>query len=163
MSKILVTNSENQVWSENENGTWSESIPEPLWVGWRLRKAKCICGKKFKQKMAYQLHYRYAHTNNKEYTRTPKGMARIMNSTTPSDTPQDALDSLRQLIQDALATVEYDYRAAHKEILEQILAKMISREEVKAALATPKGHIPDESCCYQCDLRSELLKRWGLS
>lgn len=30
------------------DGTWVPSVPEPLWVGFRLRIAECECGARFK-------------------------------------------------------------------------------------------------------------------
>lgn len=42
---------------------WRPSCPEPFWVGWRLRKAKCECGEVFKARRGrtagerYKLHW----------------------------------------------------------------------------------------------------------
>ncbi|MDE2096474.1 MAG: hypothetical protein KGL39_04450 [Patescibacteria group bacterium] len=45
----------------NAKGQWVPSIPYPLFVGFRLRKAVCECGRKFKSQEAYEGHYALKH------------------------------------------------------------------------------------------------------
>ena len=68
---------ENGTWQENEDGTWSVAIPEPYFVGWRLKKALCDCGLTFKNRDLYREHYRTEHTDGKKYGRTPKGLVEL--------------------------------------------------------------------------------------
>lgn len=57
--------------AQRGDGTWEQGIPEPFWVGWRLRKARCECGRVFKRtgrkgasaRTLYRIHYRAAHLN----------------------------------------------------------------------------------------------------
>lgn len=46
---------------QNARGDWVPAIPEPMWVGFRLRRAECTCGKKFSNRDGYRDHYAYAH------------------------------------------------------------------------------------------------------
>jgi hypothetical protein len=39
---------------------WRPAIPLPLYVGFGLRKCQCFCGKRFKDRKAYEAHYLYA-------------------------------------------------------------------------------------------------------
>ena len=45
---------------KTSDGRWVPAIPEPLWVGWRLRKPSC-CEIKFKTLADYEKHYRAEH------------------------------------------------------------------------------------------------------
>lgn len=46
---------------QNLIGQWVPAIPEPLFVGWRLRKCRCACGETFKGRTAYRGHYALVH------------------------------------------------------------------------------------------------------
>ena len=46
---------------QNAKGRWVPAVPEPLWVGFRLRKAKCHCGEVRKSRQSYVEHYVYEH------------------------------------------------------------------------------------------------------
>lgn len=47
--------------AQNERGEWVPVPPEPLFVGLRLRKARCSCGETFRDRRAYRGHYAIAH------------------------------------------------------------------------------------------------------
>lgn len=49
------------VCQENDRGEWVPAIPEPLFVGWRLRRCRCNCGETFKDRVTYRGHYALAH------------------------------------------------------------------------------------------------------
>lgn len=52
---------------QRSDGSWVPSVPEPLWVGWRLRTAQCICGEKFKRcRCPFNDDY-HAHTALERY------------------------------------------------------------------------------------------------
>lgn len=51
----------NGVGVENNRGEWVPPIYCPYYFGWRLKKCKCICGKKFKNEEDYRAHYAYKH------------------------------------------------------------------------------------------------------
>jgi len=51
----------DQTQIQNKRGEWVPAIPEPLFVGWRLRKCRCDCGETFKDKVSYQGHYALVH------------------------------------------------------------------------------------------------------
>lgn len=38
---------------------WRPSVAEPMWVGFGLRKAKCECGRVFKDRETYRNHFIY--------------------------------------------------------------------------------------------------------
>lgn len=46
---------------QNDCGEYVPAIPEPLFVGWRLRRCRCDCGETFKDRMAYRGHYALVH------------------------------------------------------------------------------------------------------
>lgn len=46
---------------QNKRGEWVPAIPEPFFYGFKLRKAKCDCGDKFKTRKRYQEHYALEH------------------------------------------------------------------------------------------------------
>jgi hypothetical protein len=46
---------------QTRDGRWVPAIPEPLWVGWRLRRARCLCGRTFRDAETYQGHYALEH------------------------------------------------------------------------------------------------------
>lgn len=56
---------EIEVRTLNRRGEWVEAIPEPLWVGLGLRRARCgKCGHTFSGKrngLRYREHYAYQH------------------------------------------------------------------------------------------------------
>lgn len=56
-------------WSQNDDGTWSEAIPMPMYG---LRKS-CSCGEKFWSMRSYENHYRSNHTDGLAYIRKPEG------------------------------------------------------------------------------------------
>ena len=72
----------HSVMQENPDGTWSQAIPEPFFVGFKLKKAQCDCGKVFKNREAYREHWQLEHTDGQKYNRTPQGMVEIA---TPKD------------------------------------------------------------------------------
>lgn len=37
------------------------AIPEPLYVGWRLKKSRCDCGEVFRERVQYRGHYALVH------------------------------------------------------------------------------------------------------
>lgn len=45
----------------NKRGEYVPAVPEPLYVGWRLKKCQCDCGEVFKTRREYRGHYAYAH------------------------------------------------------------------------------------------------------
>ena len=47
--------------AQNKRGEWVPVPPEPLFVGFRLRKCQCSCGEVFKTRAAYRGHYALAH------------------------------------------------------------------------------------------------------
>ena len=61
---------DDTIWSQNSDGTWSESIPLP-YQG--LRKGCWFCGVKFFRLGSYQDHYRSNHTDGLAYIRKPEG------------------------------------------------------------------------------------------
>lgn len=61
---------DDTIWAQNEDGTWSESIPLP-YMG--LRKVCWFCGAKFFRTKSYQDHYRCNHTDGLAYIRKPEG------------------------------------------------------------------------------------------
>lgn len=73
MGKSILVNS----WEQLKDGTWREATPYPYFVGWRLRKAKCECGKKFKNYDKYAEHYQEMHTLGKRYKRTKDGLTEL--------------------------------------------------------------------------------------
>ena len=46
---------------QNNDGSWGPAIPEPFFVGWRLRKCRCDCGRVFKSRDKYREHYAAGH------------------------------------------------------------------------------------------------------
>lgn len=50
-----------EIMVQNRYGHYVPAIPEPFWVGWRLRKARCDCGATFRGKAAYEGHYALVH------------------------------------------------------------------------------------------------------
>jgi hypothetical protein len=50
-----------RVQTENKYGEWVPSIPEPEFIGYKLRHCKCDCGEKFATKLAYRSHYALIH------------------------------------------------------------------------------------------------------
>ena len=69
------------VFTMREDGLCERAIPYPYFVGWGLRKAKCECGKKFKNIDLYNQHYRDFHTDGKIYERTPQGYVEVTPTT----------------------------------------------------------------------------------
>lgn len=65
---VLVT--EDKIFQQNADGTWSEAIPLPFYG---LRK-HCSCGRKFWREANYYRHYQREHTDGIAYERTPTGM-----------------------------------------------------------------------------------------
>lgn len=47
--------------AQNDRGEWVPIPPEPLFVGFGLRKSKCSCGETFRDRIAYRGHYALAH------------------------------------------------------------------------------------------------------
>jgi hypothetical protein len=64
MSKMI---SNDGVWRENEDKTWSQDIPLPFYG----LKNKCGCGRSFWKVANYEKHYKKSHTDGKIYKRTP--------------------------------------------------------------------------------------------
>lgn len=53
---------EPTVQTQNNRGEWVEAIPEPFYVGFRLKKCRCSeCGEIFSSTQRYREHYAYAH------------------------------------------------------------------------------------------------------
>lgn len=50
-----------QAQTQNDRGEWVPAIPEPLFVGFRLRKCRCDCGEVRKSRESYREHYALAH------------------------------------------------------------------------------------------------------
>lgn len=50
-----------QAQTQNDRGEWAPAIPEPLYVGVRLRKCRCDCGEVRKGRKSYREHYALAH------------------------------------------------------------------------------------------------------
>lgn len=50
-----------QAQTQNDRGEWVPAIPEPLYVGVRLRKCRCDCGEVRKGRKSYREHYALAH------------------------------------------------------------------------------------------------------
>jgi hypothetical protein len=50
-----------QTSTQNDRGEWVPAIPEPLYVGWRLRRCRCDCGETFRNRRRYREHYALAH------------------------------------------------------------------------------------------------------
>lgn len=46
---------------ELRNGRWVPAIPLPLYVGWRLQKCRCHCGRTFRNEEIYEGHYALIH------------------------------------------------------------------------------------------------------
>lgn len=40
---------------------WVPAIPEPFYIGFRLRRCRCDCGLTFRNKQRYREHYAYQH------------------------------------------------------------------------------------------------------
>lgn len=55
------TEKRETVQAQNTRGEYVPAVPEPLYVGWRLKKCKCDCGEVFKSRREYRGHYAYAH------------------------------------------------------------------------------------------------------
>lgn len=83
MSKTMISN--DGVFQENEDGSWSEGVPLPFYTrNWLLQmRYECWakdtaknarCGQRFKTPRQFEQHYIEKHTSGKKYTRTPKGM-----------------------------------------------------------------------------------------
>ena len=56
------------IYEQNALGEYQPSIPEPYFVGWKLRKFRCPCGPNgfrkgptFKTRIDYDEHYFHAH------------------------------------------------------------------------------------------------------
>ena len=49
------------VTAQNDRGQWVPAIPEPLFVGFRLRKCRCDCGDLRPNRQSYREHYALAH------------------------------------------------------------------------------------------------------
>lgn len=64
---------DNEVYQHNEDGTWSQAIPLPLYG---LRKT-CGCGSSFWREKNYKRHYQLQHTDGVAYDRTPTGLVPI--------------------------------------------------------------------------------------
>lgn len=47
--------------AQNDRGEWVPAIPEPLFVGFRLRKARCDCGETFRGRLRYREHFALVH------------------------------------------------------------------------------------------------------
>lgn len=63
---------DDTVWSQNSDGTWSESIPLPYRRN-LIVKACWTCGKGFIATSSYEYHYRSNHTDGLAYIRKPEG------------------------------------------------------------------------------------------
>lgn len=55
------------VMQQNDDGTYSQAIPEPFGLAFKVMC--CECGKKFWFDSAYRVHYRSQHTDGKRYVR----------------------------------------------------------------------------------------------
>lgn len=45
----------------NSKGQWVPAIPEPMFVGFRLRHCRCDCGEIRKTRRSYREHYALTH------------------------------------------------------------------------------------------------------
>lgn len=57
--RLALSNSDVQ--AQNCRGGWVPTPPEPMFVGWRLRKCLCDCGDVFPDRLAYRGHYALVH------------------------------------------------------------------------------------------------------
>lgn len=55
------TNAVKGVRAQNKRGEWVPAIPEPLFVGFGLRKCRCDCGEVRRSRLSYREHYALAH------------------------------------------------------------------------------------------------------
>lgn len=46
-------------------GDWEPSPPLPLYVGWRLTRCQCQCGRRFKTESLYRSHWIRQHAPDK--------------------------------------------------------------------------------------------------
>jgi hypothetical protein len=46
---------------QNARGEWVPVVPVPLYVGFRLRRTQCKCGRRFKTMEHYEGHYALVH------------------------------------------------------------------------------------------------------
>lgn len=46
---------------QNDHGEWVPAIPEPMFLGWRLRPFRCSCGERFHERLSYEGHYALVH------------------------------------------------------------------------------------------------------
>lgn len=56
----LVTSSDGPM-EQNLRGEWIPAMPIPLFVGWRLKRCQCVCGRKFPDLEEYRGHYALRH------------------------------------------------------------------------------------------------------
>ena len=63
---------DDTIWKQNDDGTWSESIPLPYRRSF-ITKACWTCGEGFFRTSSYEYHYRSQHTDGLAYIRKPEG------------------------------------------------------------------------------------------
>lgn len=49
------------VQAQNRRGDWVPGIPEPLFVGFGLRRCRCDCRRTFRNRETYRGHYALVH------------------------------------------------------------------------------------------------------
>ena len=60
MNNLHILSNDIQETTEiNNRRVWRPSVPLPLFVGFGLKRAQCVCGQKFKTQQAYKEHYIY--------------------------------------------------------------------------------------------------------
>jgi hypothetical protein len=57
--KHQLPNDVSDSFSKNGELLWRPSIALPMFVGWRLKKTKCSCGRVFKNQEDFEAHYFY--------------------------------------------------------------------------------------------------------